>query len=170
LQEAWEAEAALVMGDSASAATTVDRYGARPDAYPPALDLLSVGGSLVGMAVALGRHEALRVFREMLEPYAGLMGGQLWSWEPAIVHELGRIAAALEEFDAADRYFAAALRLHEAFGSSLYVAETHLEWGRAASARGDRSGANAHFDVAADIAAQCSFDALADDAADAAGR
>jgi len=168
LQEAWEAEAALVMGDTGPAEVMVDRYGADPDAYPPALDLLSVGGSLVGMAIALGRHDELRVFRQMLEPYADLMGGQLWSWEPAIAHELGRVATALEEFDVADSCFARALELHEAFGAPLMVAKTHLEWGRACAGRGERTTAREHFEHAADIAAQCSFGALSDETSQAA--
>jgi len=167
LQEAWAAEAALVMGDARPAAAMVDRYGTDPGAYPAALDLLSVGGSLVGMAIALGRRDALRVFQQMLEPYRQLMGGQLWAWEPAIAHELGRIAAALEEFDDADGHFATALHLHEAFGSPLYIAETHLEWGRATRARGDHGAADAHFDHAADVAGQCGFGALADEVAEA---
>ena len=73
---------------------------------------------------------------ELLEPVSGqfVAGGTIVSGSADSV--LGRLAAALEQYEQAEAHFAAAGEIEERLGAPLFLARTRIAWAHALIARG----------------------------------
>ena len=73
---------------------------------------------------------------ELLEPFSGqivVVGPSVYG---SIAWALGKLAATLERFQAAEEHFAAAALLEEHLGAPLFLARTRADWASALIARG----------------------------------
>lgn len=88
------------------------------------------------VAAALEHAEAAAALYELLEPWADHFPCvSITVWMP-VAHRLGRLAGVLGRTEDADRHFARALELEEAFEAPLFAAATRLAWGRLLLANG----------------------------------
>jgi DNA-binding SARP family transcriptional activator len=99
------------------------------------LDLLSNALNAVTCA-RLGDQVRSRQLWDALLPYADHLVVQTVIGLGAVNHYLGLLATTLEQFDEADRRFAAAAATHTRVGAPGWAARTRLEWARMLGRRG----------------------------------
>ena len=83
----------------------------------------------------LGDRDAARTLYALLEPWRDQVAVSVVAWG-SVAHYLGMLAAAFEDFDAAERHLDQAQRVHEQMSAPVWSAQTRLETGRLLAARG----------------------------------
>lgn len=95
--------------------------------------------SLMAEAVAfLGDRNRASMLYSLLRPYGGLQGtaSVVASFGP-VSRYLGLLAATLDQWDAAEQHFAAAINSTCSMSASPYLAKTYFDYGRLLAARAD---------------------------------
>jgi class 3 adenylate cyclase len=73
---------------------------------------------------------------ELLSPLSGQLAANGSLVEGTIAWALGTLMATLERYEEAEGHFAAAAEIEESLGAPLFLARTHVGWGRTLIARG----------------------------------
>jgi hypothetical protein len=102
---------------------------------------LRFAAECASLCARLGRATSAPVLRSMIEPYADqlvvIAGGGACSG--SVAHYLGLLATTTEDWNDAERYFAAAAQTHDRIRSRPWLARTQAEWA-AMLLRRDRIG------------------------------
>ena len=88
-----------------------------------------------GACAQLNDARRAAVLYHSLQPYADQFGFTSGGVQGSIVHHLGVLATVAAQFSDAEAHFAAAEALHGRMGAPIWLARTHLEWGRMLLAR-----------------------------------
>jgi hypothetical protein len=104
---------------------------------PSTFNLDLIGNALNAVtSTRLGDRSRARALWDALVPYADHLAVQTVIGLGAVSHYLGLLATTLEQFDEADRRFAAAEATHSQVAAPGWVAGTRLEWARMLLRRG----------------------------------
>ena len=100
------------------------------EAVPREMLWLFTAATWADVAVQTGHGEAVAELYAKLEPWADQFPSMsVMIWMP-VAHYLGLLAASLGRRDDADRHFARAVELEDAFETPVFAAWTRLCWGR----------------------------------------